>query len=211
MLGEFFQPLLEASLSYGPRRFAYTGRRGYKDALAYNVLSWILAISTRGRVGLYCSDVFGAFDRVSTLRLLTKLRRACVPLALLPIFAQWLDMRTSKVTVDGARAQCRNLQNSVYQGTVWGPPFWNVLFADARRPINVQGFIESVFADDCICRRRFDGNVDDATILDELRHCQAAVHERGRGNQVFVDDVTRLRKDSTSSTLAGHLAIPLNS
>ena len=187
VLAKFFQPRLEARLSYRPRQFAYTSGRGYKDALAHNVLSWILAISRGGRVGLYCSDVSGAFDRVSSARLISKLRCAGVPSAVLPIMASWLDKRTSTVIVDGAQSTSRCLQNSVYQGTVWGPPLWNIFFEDSRHPINAQGFIETVFADDCNAFRGFDGSMDDASIVAELQECQAALHAWGRGNQVVFD------------------------
>ena len=28
--------------------------------------------------------------------------------------------------------------NMVYQGTVWGPPLWNVFYADAKASVNME-------------------------------------------------------------------------
>ena len=42
------------------------------------------------------------------------------------------------------------LSNSVFQGTVLGPPLWNVYYQDARRHVNDVGFLETVFADDLL-------------------------------------------------------------
>ena len=188
ILGHFFQPPLEASLAYGPRQFAYTNGRGCKDALAYNVCSWLLSFSKGRRVGLYCSDVSGAFDRVSTPHLMDVLRRCeAIPRAMLPLFRSWLGFRTSTVVVDGVHSIKRGLSNSVYQGTVWGPILWNLFFESARHCINSQGFVESVFADDCNSFRSFDGRESNASILAELGHCQAALHAWGRSMRVAFD------------------------
>lgn len=101
VLGVFFQPFLEATSAYGPNQFAYMKRRGAKDALALNVLSWLTMINSGLRVGLYCSDVSGAFDRVSADRLLLKLKAKGVHDQLLKVIGSWLGQRVSLVVVDG--------------------------------------------------------------------------------------------------------------
>ena len=67
-------PYVERTLRYGPAQFAYTKGRGGRDALLYMAMRWLFAFDSRRRVGLYCSDVAGAFDRVSSTRLAQKLR-----------------------------------------------------------------------------------------------------------------------------------------
>jgi len=48
--------------------------KGYKDTRAVNVCNWLLQMERGELVGLYCSDVSGAFDRVDKKRLSQKLR-----------------------------------------------------------------------------------------------------------------------------------------
>ena len=47
--------------------------------------------------------------------------------------AGWLADRTSQVVLGGVASSAEPLADSVFQGTVLGPPLWNVYFADARR------------------------------------------------------------------------------
>ena len=68
------EPYMLARTAYGPRQFAYLPERGARDVLTYLVAVWILAISTGHKVTIFCSDVAGAFDKVSASRLLAKLR-----------------------------------------------------------------------------------------------------------------------------------------
>ena len=55
-----------ASSGFGPRQFAYSPKRGYKDSLAICVGTWIIKMSEGKRVALNCSNVAGAFDRVNS-------------------------------------------------------------------------------------------------------------------------------------------------
>ena len=40
------------------------------------------------------------------------------------------------------------LEDTVFQGTVLGPPLWNSFFADVAAPASATGGKEAVFADD---------------------------------------------------------------
>ena len=53
--------------------------RGARDALAQLVLMWIRLVGRKRKVGVYCSDAPGAFDKVNSQRLLRKLRARGVP------------------------------------------------------------------------------------------------------------------------------------
>ena len=117
VLGGCFLPYLERIGAAGPCQFAYRKRRGLRDALAFLTMSWILALSKGDQVGLYCSDVSGAFDRVSAQRLLLKLRQSGVHPKILALIKSWLIKRTATVVVDGTKSTLFHLSNSVYQGT----------------------------------------------------------------------------------------------
>ena len=67
-------PWLQLRGAFGPNQYAYSKGRGHKDVLAVNVCSWLLALEEGDMVGVYCSDVSKAFDRVSRVRLRDKLR-----------------------------------------------------------------------------------------------------------------------------------------
>ena len=186
-LGCLFLPFLEHVGAYGPNQFAYTRDRGLHDALALNALRWIRALSAGRRVGLYCSDVSGAFDRVPSEKLLEKLSRRGVHPQLLAIIRSWLEPRSAHVIVDGVRSRPRRLANSVYQGTVWGPPLWNTYFADAACPVNSLGFLETIFADDLNAYKEFGPMVSDRIILEALQECQVVLHKWGSSQQILFD------------------------
>ena len=75
-LSAFFVPRLVELQGFGPNQFAYSAGRGARDAILFFLLSWRLAMSEGKVIALYCSDVSGAFDRVSANRILAKLRSA---------------------------------------------------------------------------------------------------------------------------------------
>lgn len=82
------------------------------------------------QIGLYCSDVSGAFDRVESGKLLAKLARYGVHPKLLCLVGSWLAFRTAVVVVNGVSAQPRNLSIMVFQGAVFVPCLWNAFCAD---------------------------------------------------------------------------------
>jgi hypothetical protein len=187
VLGKFVQPFLQQSGAFGPRQFAYMKQRGAKDALALNAIQWILWISTGQRVGLYCSDVSGAFDRVSTSRLMQKLEAKGIHDSLLKVIHSWLGTRSAVVVVDGTMSAPAPLANSVYQGTVLGPPLWNCHYEDARKAVNELEFTETIFADDLNAFRAFDHDTGNEHILHTLHQCQKSLHDWGQANQVLFD------------------------
>ena len=74
ILGKLFLPYMESIETCGPLQFAYRKNRGLRAALDFNLMSWIMMFHLGKRVALYCSDVSGVFDRVSTERLCKKLK-----------------------------------------------------------------------------------------------------------------------------------------
>ena len=187
LLGRLFLPFLEATGAYGPNQWAYRKQRGCKDALAANALQWVWWLHCGRKVGLYCSDVSGAFDRVRSERLAAKLENLGVGGQLLGLVKSWLEEREAVVVVDGSYSRKAKLHNMVYQGTVWGPPLWNCYFSDARCAVNGAGFLDTFFADDLNCFRDFLPEVRNEAIVEELELCQAALHTWGAANQVEFD------------------------
>lgn len=68
------------------------------------------------------------------------------------------------------------LQNMVYQGTVLGPPAWNIFFADVAKAVTACGFEEAVFADDPTAQKQFPAVVSNDIIKQDFLACQRSVH-----------------------------------
>ena len=139
-------------------------------------MSWLCLLVAGYRVGIYCSDVSGAFDRVSAKRLLARLRSNGVHPRFLRLFESWLSSRTARVNVAGASSPEFTMSDMVYQGTVWGPPLWNVFVADASNVLKALLFEEIFYADDLNAFKGYTGDISDDLILSELRLAQAQLH-----------------------------------
>eukprot|EP00969_Alexandrium_andersonii_P152989 6765445-Alexandrium_andersonii.AAC.1 len=87
----------------------------------------------------------------------------------------------------------------VFQGTVLGPPLWNLFFADARRAIVASGFAELIDADDLNAFRVLDRDCSEAAAFDMIRHCQNRLHCWGAANRVTFDG------GKESAHVLGHL------
>ena len=75
----------------------------------------------------------------------------------------------------------------VFQGTVLGPPLWNLFYSDACVATREADFIETVFADDLNCFKIFDASRGNQYILQQTRKCQDAVHSWGAANQIVFE------------------------
>ena len=139
------------------------------------------------KVGVFCSDVSGAFDRVKLERLVAKLKKRKLHPRIVSVLTSWLQQRSARVVVGGQQSEVINLLDMVYQGTVLGPTLWNLFFEDARRAVNEVFFKECVFADDLNAYREFASDVSDATIVKSIDNCQQELHAWGRANQVAFD------------------------
>ena len=191
-VGTVFIPWAESNDLYGPNQYAYSKGKSYKDTLAVNVCNWLLKMERGFLVGLYCSDVSGAFDRVEKDRLGQKLRATGLHPLAVAFLESWLEDRLSRVVVGGQHSPEEPLTDSVFQGTVFGSPLWNIFYEDARHAVNTKGFFESVFADDFNCWKAFEvkhTEVQDsqAKALSELHTVQRELHWWGEANRVLFD------------------------
>ena len=184
-IGSLLVPWLEQVGAFGPHQYAYTKGRGYKDVLAINVCSWLLAMEQGLAVAIYASDVSGAFDRVSKTRLGEKLQRLGLHPGLLSLLNSWLEDRVSEVVVGGRCSVQERLADSVFQGTVLGSPVWNVFYADARYAVNNLGWVETVFADDFNAWKTF--RPSEAGVRAHQCKAQHDLHDWGWANRVLFD------------------------
>ena len=74
VIASLFVPQLVHTEASGRNQFAYMPERGARDALAQFVLTWISLFGNKPKIVIYCPDVSGAFDKVNSRRLLSKLR-----------------------------------------------------------------------------------------------------------------------------------------
>ena len=102
----FFAPLLEAR-AFGHAQFAYRKGHGARDAVLYYVLSWIDGLNDGFKIGIYCSDVSGAFDRVDADILIKKLESFGLHDKLGDVTRSWLRQRTGFVIVSLKKSEAR--------------------------------------------------------------------------------------------------------
>ena len=186
-IGEMCFPRLINAEAFGVNQFAYTPKRSARDAILYLVLTWMLALGRGKRIGIYCSDVSGAFDKVSKDRLLLKLKFWNPPQSFYEVVASWLRARSAYVVVQGETSKEIPMVDMVYQGTVWGPWLWNIFFRDATNIINDETFREIIFADDLNAFKEFDRNTPDDEIKFKLEKVQRQLHRWGAANQIAFD------------------------
>lgn len=187
LLAGLLKPFICRLDLFGENQFAYSQGRGARDAVAFLTLTWILAFDERRKVGVFCSDVQGAFDRVRKDRMVEKLESSGIPSKLSAVLASWLEDRKAQVVVEGQFSEDATLQDMVFQGTVLGPPLWNIFFHDASAPIQKEEFQEIVYADDLNAFREFDAAEENEVILDKCKQCQSSLHEWGSANAVTFD------------------------
>jgi len=188
LLGLIWLPCLVSSPEFcGPNQFAYLPKRGARDALAVMVITWLLGFQKGQKFALYCSDVSGAFDKVDAHRLERKLISKGFRKDVLKVIVSWLRTRTAHVVVGGSKSKPMELVNQVFQGTVWGPPLWNLFFEDARLSLELISFVALVFADDLNAFKPFSNATDNKHIISEIDIAQKSLHAWGRANRVTFD------------------------
>ena len=145
--------------------------------------AWIFAICSDMVVGGFLSDITGAFDHVFRPYLLAKLNALGIGGKYVNFLASFFETRWGHVVVQGKKSARMTLSNQVFQGTVLGPPSWNMFFADI-----IQSVLEGkVFADDLNAFPTFPRTTNRAVIMNRLRACQAKAHEWGVHNRVEFD------------------------
>ena len=81
------------------------------------------------------------------------------------------------------------IANSVFQGTVLGPPLWNAFFGDVAVPAKSTGGQEELFADDLTVFQKFERSLPVEGVKTELDKCKKNVHKWGATNRVSFDPI----------------------
>eukprot|EP00969_Alexandrium_andersonii_P012623 550165-Alexandrium_andersonii.AAC.1 len=79
------------------------------------------------------------------------------------------------------------MSDMVYQGTVLGPPLWDLFLADARFAIARAEFIETIYANDLNAFRILPRLCSDEEGFSMIRECQRLLHRWGQANRVCFD------------------------
>ena len=155
--------------------------------MTITLAKWILRICRGQKIGLYLSDISGAFDKVDRTLLIGKLSQIGWPDTFLDFLNSYLLPREGIVTVENAKSEAMALCDMVSQGTVLGPSLWNAFFADVASAVPVGSQEVNLFADDLSGTNSFAFHVSNDTLLEELADLQQRTHEWGVRNQVTFD------------------------
>ena len=146
-------------------QWAFQKERSCCDLITMLICKWLLAFHEGFKIGIFLSDISGAFDRVETELLLRKLRRAGLNERWLEFIASYLAPRQAVVIVNGKRSQTLSIADMVYQGTVLGPCLWNAFFSDVTAAVHSSGFIPALFADDLSACKRYERNIPHSHVI----------------------------------------------
>ena len=172
---------------FGPDQWAFTPGLSARDLVTASMMFWILSICTGNKIAAYLGDISGAFDRVYKDYLLAKLQTCGVGARYLNFLDAYLQPRKAVVAVEGVVSDEIQIANTVFQGTVLGPPLWNVFFSDVTQPAASTGGSPSLFADDLSVFQKFDRFDENSDIVRKMHVCRTRVHAWGRVNRVAFD------------------------
>ena len=151
------------------------------------VAKWILLICQGHKIGLYLSDISGAFDKVSRVLILGKLAQLGLPSTFLDFVNSYLLPREGRVRVEGALSDVMLLVDMVFQGTVLGPSLWNGFFGDVAVEIPVGTQQANLFADDLMVMASAPQASSSALLYATLAEVQNRTHDWGARNQMQFD------------------------
>ena len=187
VLNATFGKFIEAVDAFGESQWAFRKKRGCPDLVLLLMCSWLRSFQRREKVGVFLSDISGAFDRVDANKMIKKLRRAGVCETLVQFFIDYLSPRRAHVVVDGASSSAFELRDMLFQGTVFGTSLWNIFFADVHAPAEKYGGREQRFADDLSTSKAYPRKTPNDDILKDMCECQESVHAWGVVNRVSFD------------------------
>ena len=146
----------------------------------------------------------GAFEKADASRLIEKIRVKGFADEIIQVLTSWLRRRHAKVVVGGKSSEVVNLENQVFQGTVWGLSLWNTYFEDARDAVGILVFIAMVFADDLNSYNAFPLATANKIITKEVDKAQINLHTWGRANSVQYDPGKESKHVASSYDPCGH-------
>ena len=172
---------------YGDNQWGSRKQSSASDLVLVCVAKWVLAVCMRLKVGIYLGDISGAFDKVFKDFLLAKLAAVGVADVFLDFLNSYLQPRVGRVAVDSLLSDIMILTDSIFQGTVLGPPLWNVFFHDVADSARGHGGEEAMFADDLSVFKNFPLDVPNSVVVDDMTKTFNDVHKWGHRNRVEFD------------------------
>ena len=91
--------------AFGDAQFAYRKHHGARDAVLYYVLFSISGLEVGSKIGVYASDVQGAFDKVDAEVLLRKLGSFNLDASIFAVLGSWLRQRRAVAIVNCASSE----------------------------------------------------------------------------------------------------------
>ena len=173
-------PFWEKIVAFGNGHWAFRKKRSYRDFVTLLVASWTMAVHIGNNVGIYLSDIAAAFDRVFKQYMLAKCRRAGASDCFLIFLSEFLAPRRASVIVDGVFT----IEDMVFQSTPFGPPLWNIFFADVSGLAASNGAKPAKVADDLNTCKSHPADTALQEVLSDLKRGQQAVHQWGAENRV---------------------------
>ena len=92
MIAQPLVPFLEQH-GYGSSQWAFRKKSSARDLVTILLARWVLAISHGMKIGLYLSDISGAFDKVNRCLLIGKLAELGLPSTFLDFLNAYLLQR----------------------------------------------------------------------------------------------------------------------
>ena len=172
---------------FGDSQWAFRKQCSSRDLALICVSSWILAICSGRKIGLYLSDITGAFDRVFKNFMLAKLHSVGVPDVYLDFLSAYLEPRVGHVAVESVLSDVFTLCDTVFQGTVLGPTLWNVFFHDVAFAAAGVDTTEAMFADDLSLYKSYPVSISNNDIQSDMLRAKQKVHKWGVRNRVTFD------------------------
>ena len=180
-------PVLERVGAFGFDQWAFRKRHSCRDLVTLLVCKWLWAMEQGFKIAIYLSDISGAFDKVDRQIMLKRLREIGLSDTMIAFLFDYLAPRSAVVIVQGHESSAFVISDQVFQGTVLGPPLWNVFFAPIDDAIRSQNFNVAKFADDLSAFKYFERSTPNASIMESLRVCQSATHRWGVQSRVTFD------------------------
>ena len=176
IINSLMTPFLQKTGAFGTPQFAFQKGLSANDLIAYLVCYWILCLTNREKIGIYLSDISGAFDKVEKVRLMQKLANAGLNDNLVNLLQDYLSIRAAYVLSNGEKSEQMGLENTVFQGTVLGPTLWNVSFKDITDLPELADAVSALFADDLSITTAFSQHTSNAEIKRKMGTYQDATH-----------------------------------
>ena len=180
-------PYFERTNAYGTNQHAFRTKHSCQDLTTLLTCKWLYHFHDNKKIGLFLSDIQGAFDRVHTPTLLRKLQLTGLHPTWLTFFTDYLSPRNATVIVNGKHSTPFTISHMVFQGTVLGPLLWNIFFKDIETTVTNLHLHETKFADDLSTFKTYPTSTPNDDIYNDLRNCQSHIHNWGTTNGVAFD------------------------